>query len=51
MQELYEVVCQMFGTYDYAHCRLLEPKPKMEFIRDAANHILGLEDGKARFKQ
>ena len=51
MQELYEVAVQMFGSYDYGQYFGLEPRQKLSFILDATNYILGLEDGKARFRQ
>ncbi len=51
MQELHEVVCGMFGTYDYAHYHNLPPRQRLDFILDATNLILQQEDGKARFKQ
>jgi type I restriction enzyme R subunit len=51
MQELYEVVVGMFGAYDYRRYFGLEPRQKLSYILDATNYILGLEEGKARFKQ
>jgi len=50
MQEYYEVVVGMFNGYDYRQYFGLEPRQKLHFILDATNFILGLEDGKARFK-
>jgi len=51
MQELYEIVVGMFNGYDYRKYFGLEPRQRLQEILDATNFILGLEDGKARFKQ
>ncbi len=51
MQELYEVVVGMFNGFDYRGYFGTEPRHKLSFILDASNFILGLEDGKNRFKQ
>ena len=60
MQELYEIVVDMFDRFDYRRYFTLEPKGKLEFILDAANYIeelTGEKDGKAvrngkeRFKE
>lgn len=60
MQELYEVVVDMFGRFDYCHYFALEPKAKLNFILDAANYISELSEvregktvrnGKERFKE
>lgn len=52
--DLYEVVVDMFDTFDYKKYFSLAPKEKLSFILDAANFILGLKDnegvtGKKRF--
>ena len=60
MQELYEVVVDMFARFDYRRYFALEPKAKLNFLLDAANHIAELCEikegkticnGKERFKE
>lgn len=60
MLELYEIVVDMFGTFDYHKYFSLEAKDKLNFILDATNFIADLKDeedgkqvrnGKARFKE
>jgi type I restriction enzyme R subunit len=60
MQELYEVVVDMFAVFAYRHYFGLEPKTRLNFILDAANHIAELSEvkegatvrnGKERFKE
>ena len=59
MQELYEVVVDMFADFDYRRYFTLEPRQKLNFILDAANYIADLSEikdgrpvrtGKERFK-
>lgn len=55
MLELYELVVDMFGSFDFRKYFDLEPRLKLNFILDAANHLLELKDedgrnGKQRFK-
>jgi type I restriction enzyme R subunit len=60
MMELYELVVDMFATFDYKAYFGKTPREKMQFILDAANYILGLtevdehgnivKNGKQRFK-
>ena len=55
MLELYELVVDMFGSFDYRKYFDLDPRLKLNFILDAANHLLELKDedgrnGKQRFK-
>jgi type I restriction enzyme, R subunit len=55
MLELYELVVDMFGSFDYRKYFELDPRLRLNFILDAANHILELKDedgrnGKQRFK-
>lgn len=60
MQELYEIVVDMFEGFDYKAYFKQTPRQKMQFILEAANYILGLEEedengnsvrnGKQRFK-
>jgi len=58
MQELYEVVADMFHKFDYRKYFGLAPRDKLNFILDAANYIADLyeekdgqknRNGKARF--
>ena len=54
MLDLYEIVVDMFGSFDYKKYFQLEVRDKLNFILDAANYILGLKDedgitGKKRF--
>ncbi|MEI7848683.1 MAG: type I restriction endonuclease subunit R, partial [Chloroflexota bacterium] len=60
MQELFEVVQDMFARFPYRHYFTLEPKHKLNFILDAANYIADLSEikdgsslrnGKTRFKE
>lgn len=60
MLEYYEIVVDMFGRFDYRRYFALEPKKKLTFILDAANHIADLSEvkegttirnGKERFKE
>lgn len=60
MQELFEVVVDMFVRFDYRRYFTLEPKAKLNFILDAANYISALSEvkegntvrnGKERFKE
>ncbi|MBX2963723.1 MAG: type I restriction endonuclease subunit R [Cyclobacteriaceae bacterium] len=54
MLDFYEIVVDMFGSFDYKKYFQLDPRDKLNFILDASNHILGLKDedgvtGKKRF--
>ena len=46
MQELYEVVVDMFAHFDYRRYFTLEPKAKLNFILDAADYISELVETK-----
>jgi type I restriction enzyme R subunit len=55
MIELYELVVDMFGSFEFQKYFDLDPRLKLNFILDAANHLLELKDedgrnGKQRFK-
>jgi type I restriction enzyme R subunit len=55
MIELYELVVDMFGSFEFRKYFDLDPRLKLNFILDAANHLLELKDedgrnGKQRFK-
>lgn len=54
MLDFYEIVVDMFGSFDYKKYFQLDPRDKLNFILDASNFILGLKDedgvnGKKRF--
>lgn len=54
MLDYYEIVVDMFDSFDYKKYFQLPPKDKLNFILDASNYILGLKDqdgvtGKKRF--
>jgi len=55
MLDLYEIVVQMFGAFDYRRYFTLPVREKLNFILEASNHILGLKEedkgvtGKKRF--
>ena len=60
MQELYEIVVDMFARFAYRRYFSLEPKDKLKFLLDAANYIASLSqekdgkivrNGKERFKE
>lgn len=54
MLDFYEIVVDMFGSFDYKKYFQLDPRDKLNFLLDASNYILGLKDedgvtGKKRF--
>ena len=49
MLEKYEIVSQMFYGFDYKKCFTGTSKEKLSAITEAAEYILGLQDGKERF--
>ncbi len=60
MQELYEIVVDMFHGFEYRKYFKLEPREKLNFILDATNYIAELSEekdgqkirnGKVRFKK
>lgn len=60
MLEIYEVIVNMFGKFDYRKYFTLQPKEKLSFILDTANFISELTEekegqtvrnGKERFKE
>jgi type I restriction enzyme R subunit len=60
MQELYEIVVDMFHGFEYCKYFNLEPREKLNFILDASNYIAELSEekdgqkfhnGKIRFKE
>lgn len=49
MQELYEIVVDLFHGFDYKSFFTLQPKEKLTFLLDATDFILGLDKGQERF--
>lgn len=49
MQELYEVVVDLFDGFDYKKFFDLQPRQKLTFLLDATEFILELDKGKERF--
>ncbi len=49
MMEKYEIVVQMFNSFNYKRYFSASTKEKMTIILEAQEHILSLEDGKNRF--
>lgn len=49
MEELYEIVLDLFHGFDYKKFFGLQPREKLNFLLDATDFILGLEKGKERF--
>ena len=49
MLEKFEIVCQMFGTFDYKKFFSVDMQCKLVVILEAQEHILSLKDGKERF--
>jgi type I restriction enzyme R subunit len=54
MQTLFEIVRDIFGSFDYQRYFHIEPKAKLDFLLDAANFIsegTGEGNGKERFRE
>lgn len=51
MQEEYEKVVDLFGTFDYRHFFDLSPKDKLVFLLDATEFVLDLDRGRERFNE
>lgn len=49
MEELYEVVVDLFDKFDYKKFFDLQPRQKLTFLLDATDYVLGLDNGKDRF--
>lgn len=49
MEELYEIVVDLFHGFDYKRFFTLQPREKLTFLLDAADFILGLDKGQERF--
>lgn len=49
MEELYEIVVDLFHGFDYKKFFDLQPREKLNFLLDATDFILGLDKGQERF--
>jgi len=49
MEELYEIVLDLFHGFDYKKFFSLQPREKLNFLLDATDFILGLDNGQERF--
>lgn len=49
MEELYEIVVDLFHGFDYKKIYGLQPREKLNFLLDATDFILGLDKGQERF--
>ncbi len=49
MEELYEIVTDLFHGFDYKRFFNLKPREKLIFLLDASDFILGLDKGQERF--
>jgi type I restriction enzyme R subunit len=49
MEELYEIVVDLFYGFDYKRFFTLQPREKLTFLLDATDFILGLDKGQERF--
>jgi len=49
MEELYEIVIDLFYGFDYKKFFGLQPREKLNFLLDATDFILGLDKGQERF--
>jgi type I restriction enzyme, R subunit len=49
MEELYEIVVDLFHGFDYKRFFGLQPKEKLTFLLNATDFILGLDKGQERF--
>lgn len=49
MEELYEIVLDLFHGFDYKKFFGLEPREKLNFLLDATDFVLGLDKGQERF--
>lgn len=49
MEELYEVVVDLFDKFDYKQFFSLDPRKKLSYLLDATEHILSIDKGKERF--
>ncbi len=49
MEELYEIVVDLFHKFDYKKFFGLQPREKLNFLLDATDFILALDKGRERF--
>lgn len=49
MEELYEIVVDLFHKFDYKKFFGLQPREKLNFLLDATDFVLALDKGKERF--
>ena len=49
--EKYEVCCNMMQGYDWTWWKTKSRSDRIRLVPQAANHVLGIEDGKKRFKK
>ncbi len=49
MEELYEIVVDLYHGFDYKRFFTLQPREKLTFLLDATDFILGLDKGQERF--
>ncbi len=49
MEELYEIVVDLFHGFDYKKFFGLQPREKLNFLLDATDFVLGLDKGQERF--
>lgn len=49
MEELYEIVVDLFHGFDYKRFFTLQPREKLTFLLDATDFVLGLDKGQERF--
>ena len=49
MEELYEIVVDLFHGFDYKRFFTLQPREKLIFLLDATDFILGLDKGQERY--
>ena len=49
MEEKFEIVHDMFGTFEYRAFFTSDTKERLKIIEKAMDHILGMDDGKERY--
>lgn len=49
MEEFYDIVVDLFDTFNYKKIFELQTREKLNFISDASDYILGKDNGKDRF--
>jgi len=51
MLEKYEICCGLFHGFDWSQWKQADPAGRLAVIKEALNHILGLENGEQRLRQ